>query len=70
MSGDTERQIEALLFAAAGPLSLEDLAKRLPADADVPAAVAALQKTYEGRGWSWPASPAAGASRRLRTRPS
>ncbi|CAN7411859.1 SMC-Scp complex subunit ScpB [Phenylobacterium sp. LjRoot164] len=50
MSGDTERQIEALLFAAAGPLSLEDLAKRLPADADVPAAVAALQKTYEGRG--------------------
>ena len=50
MNGDTERQIEALLFAAAGPLSLEDLAKRLPANADVPAAIAALQKTYEGRG--------------------
>ena len=50
MNGDTERQIEALLFAAAGPLSVEDLAKRLPANADVPAAIAALQKTYEGRG--------------------
>jgi segregation and condensation protein B len=50
MNGDTERQIEALLFAAAGPLSLEDLAKRLPTNADVPAAIAALQKTYEGRG--------------------
>ena len=47
---DTERQIEALLFAAAGPLSLEDLAKRLPANADVPAAIKALQTTYEGRG--------------------
>lgn len=50
MSGDTERQIEALLFAAAGPLSFEDLAKRLPANADVPAAIVELQKTYEGRG--------------------
>ncbi|MBB3889591.1 segregation and condensation protein B [Phenylobacterium haematophilum] len=50
MNGDTERQIEALLFAAAGPLSVEDLAKRIPANADVPAAIAALQKTYEGRG--------------------
>ena len=50
MSGDTERQIEALLFAAAGPLSLEDLAKRLPANADVPGAIVELQKTYEGRG--------------------
>lgn len=50
MNGETERQIEALLFAAAGPLSVEDLAKRLPANADVPAAIAALQKTYEGRG--------------------
>ncbi|MBA4010909.1 MAG: SMC-Scp complex subunit ScpB [Phenylobacterium sp.] len=50
MSSETERQIEALLFAAAGPLSREDLAKRLPASADVEAAIAALQKTYEGRG--------------------
>ena len=50
MSGETERQIEALLFAAAGPLSREDIAKRLPASADVEAGIAALQKTYEGRG--------------------
>nr|WP_215906540.1 SMC-Scp complex subunit ScpB [Phenylobacterium glaciei] len=39
-----------MLFAAAGPLSLDDIAKRLPANADVEAAIAALQKTYEGRG--------------------
>lgn len=50
MSADAERQVEALLFAAAGPLSLEDLAKRLPTGADVAGAIAALQKTYEGRG--------------------
>ena len=31
----TEREVEALLFAAAGPLSDADLAKRLPEGADV-----------------------------------
>jgi segregation and condensation protein B len=46
----TARQVEALLFAAAGPLSTEDLAKRLPANADVEAAIASLQQDYEGRG--------------------
>ena len=50
MTEPAERQVEALLFAAAGPLSLEDLAKRLPANADVKAALAALQETYAGRG--------------------
>jgi len=45
-----ERRIEALLFAAAGPLSLDDMARRLPAGADVAAAVAALQARYAGRG--------------------
>lgn len=50
MSVETERQVEALLFAAAGPLSLEDIAGRLPAGADVEAAIDALRKTYEGRG--------------------
>jgi len=45
-----EREVEALLFAAAGPLSLEDLTGRLPAGADVPAALAALQARYAGRG--------------------
>ena len=45
-----ERAIEALLFAAAGPLSLTDMARRLPAGADVEAALKALQARYEGRG--------------------
>jgi segregation and condensation protein B len=45
-----ERQIEALLFAAAGPLNLADLARRLPAGADVEAGLAGLQARYAGRG--------------------
>ena len=49
-AADTERRIEALLFAAAGPLSLDDLAKRLPEGSDVEAGVAALQARYAGRG--------------------
>ena len=47
---DTERRIEALLFAAAGPLSLDDLAKRLPERSDVEAGIAALAARYGGRG--------------------
>jgi segregation and condensation protein B len=47
---DTEREIEALLFAAAGPLSEADLAKRLPQGADIVAAIASLQARYVGRG--------------------
>ena len=47
---DTEREIEALLFAAAGPLSEADLARRLPEGADVAGAIAALQARYGGRG--------------------
>ncbi|MGH6910765.1 MAG: SMC-Scp complex subunit ScpB [Phenylobacterium sp.] len=47
---DTEREVEALLFAAAGPLSEADLAKRLPEGADIAAAIAALQARYVGRG--------------------
>ena len=42
--------VEALLFAAAEPLSEADLADRLPADADVPAALAILALRYRGRG--------------------
>jgi segregation and condensation protein B len=45
-----ERAIEALLFAAAGPLAVTDMARRLPAGADIEAALAALQARYEGRG--------------------
>ena len=47
---DTEREVEALLFAAAGPLSEADLAKRLPEGADIAAAISALQARYVGRG--------------------
>ena len=46
----TEREIEALLFAAAGPLSVEDIAARLPEGADVAGGLAALQARYLGRG--------------------
>jgi segregation and condensation protein B len=46
----TEREVEALLFAAAGPLSDADLAKRLPEGADVAGAIVALQTRYAGRG--------------------
>ena len=47
---DTVRRMEALLFAAAGPLSLDDLAKRLPEGSDVEAGIAALAAQYAGRG--------------------
>jgi segregation and condensation protein B len=50
MTGDTEREVEALLFAAAGPLSEGDLARRLPEGADIPGALLALQARYAGRG--------------------
>ena len=42
--------LEALLFAAAEPLSLKDLAHRLPEGADVAAALASLAARYDGRG--------------------
>ena len=47
---ETEREVEALLFAAAGALSLEDIARRLPEGADIEGALAALAARYEGRG--------------------
>jgi segregation and condensation protein B len=47
---ETERQIEALLFAASEPLSAADLATRLPAGSDVGRALATLRHRYEGRG--------------------
>ena len=45
-----ERMVEALLFAAAGPLGEDDLSRRLPAGADVGQALAGLQQAYAGRG--------------------
>jgi segregation and condensation protein B len=47
---ETERRIEALLFAAAGPLSAADLARRLPEGADVGGALMALEARYAARG--------------------
>lgn len=46
----TERAVEALLFAASGPLSAADLQRRLPEGADVGKALAALKARYAGRG--------------------
>ena len=47
---ETEREVEALLFAAAGPLSEADLTRRLPEGVDVATAIATLQARYAGRG--------------------
>lgn len=47
---ETAREIEALLFAAAGPLTEADIAKRLPEGADIAGALADLAARYDGRG--------------------
>ena len=44
------RMVEALLFAASEPLSLEELTLRLPEGTDVLALLEQLQKTYANRG--------------------
>jgi segregation and condensation protein B len=48
--GNLVRIVEALLFAAAEPLSLEELQAALPEGADVPEIIAELQRHYAGRG--------------------
>lgn len=47
---EMERRVEALLFAAAAPLSAADLTRRLPEGADVGAALMALKDRYADRG--------------------
>ena len=47
---DVERAIEALLFAAAGPLSAAELAYRLPEGADIGKGLAGLKARNAGRG--------------------
>ena len=42
--------VEALLFAAPGPLTLRELTARLPEGSDPRAALDALRARYEGRG--------------------
>ena len=44
------RLLEAVLFAAAEPLSEKQLAARLPENTDLNGLLAALQSYYEGRG--------------------
>jgi len=47
---EIERRVEALLFAAAGPLTAAEIAARLPENCNVARAIAALRARYEGRG--------------------
>ena len=47
---ETAREIEALLFAAAGPLTEAEMSARLPDGADVAGALEELAARYEGRG--------------------
>ncbi|MFT4013792.1 MAG: SMC-Scp complex subunit ScpB [Paracoccus sp. (in: a-proteobacteria)] len=45
-----ERMVEAVLFAAAEPMGLREIAARLPKGCDVAEALACLRRRYEGRG--------------------
>ncbi|MEM9045576.1 MAG: SMC-Scp complex subunit ScpB [Pseudomonadota bacterium] len=47
---EQERMVEALLFAAAEPMSLAQIEERLPHGSDPKAALEHLSKRYEGRG--------------------
>ena len=47
---EAERMVEALLFAAAEPLTEGDLARRLPAGVDVGEALKGLARECQGRG--------------------
>lgn len=47
---DQERMVEAMLFATAEPLSVKDMADRMPAGSDPRTALAMLMKRYAGRG--------------------
>jgi len=47
---EQERMIEAILFAATDPVTVADLAQRLPHGCDAAEALAYLRRRYEGRG--------------------
>ncbi|HEU0221913.1 MAG TPA: SMC-Scp complex subunit ScpB, partial [Paracoccaceae bacterium] len=47
---EQERMVEAVLFAAAAPLSEREIAERLPEGCDVARAIEALLRRYQGRG--------------------
>jgi segregation and condensation protein B len=48
--GDQERMVEAILFAASDPVSIAELAQRMPHGCDPAEALAHLRRRYEGRG--------------------
>lgn len=48
--GEQERMVEAILFATAEPISLKELAARMPHGCDPAEALQHLRKRYEGRG--------------------
>jgi segregation and condensation protein B len=50
MTDDLARAVEAVLFAAEAPLSVEELRTHVGAQADVRGALAALERFYAGRG--------------------
>ena len=47
---DLARAVEALLFAATEPMTIEAMRAHLPADADIRAALAKIESDYAGRG--------------------
>ena len=48
--GEQERMVEAILFASAEPVSVRDLAGRMPHGSDPAEALVHLRKRYDGRG--------------------
>ena len=48
--GEQERMVEAILFASADPVTVADLADRMPHGADPAEALSHLRRRYEGRG--------------------
>tara|TARA_X000001036_G_scaffold396008_1_gene397331 strand:+ start:385 stop:1020 length:636 start_codon:yes stop_codon:yes gene_type:complete len=48
---DQERMIEAMLFASTEPLSLKEISKKMPDNANTKAVLASLQKKYQNRGF-------------------
>ncbi|MBO6854341.1 MAG: SMC-Scp complex subunit ScpB [Marivivens sp.] len=48
--GEQERMVEAILFASAEPVSVKELAGRMPHGCDPAEALVHLRKRYEGRG--------------------
>lgn len=48
--GEQERMVEAILFASADPVTIKEIAARMPHGSDPAEALVHLRKRYEGRG--------------------